>query len=284
MGPVAAILPCGTRLHLQHGPIDLIIGADGNRQAAFAAAQGRFASVLDELVAELPLLRARVRPNSDLPKGKIARAMHDAVLPHSASYVTCMAAVAGAVADETLAAMRAATPLRRAYVNNGGDIALYLGKGQTFTTAMAGLNGVDLGRVTVTDRIGGIATSGAGGRSLSRGIADAVTVLADSAAQADAAATLIANAVNVDHPGITRRPASELHPDSDLGDLPVTVFCPTLPGSVLQIALDNGQRVANQMRHTGLIRAAAIFLQGESRLSGQTGFTPTPSHRTLVHA
>ena len=29
MTPVAAILPCGTRLHLQHGPIDLVIGADG---------------------------------------------------------------------------------------------------------------------------------------------------------------------------------------------------------------------------------------------------------------
>jgi ApbE superfamily uncharacterized protein (UPF0280 family) len=270
-------------LHLQHGPIDLIIGADGDRRVAFAAARDRFSTVLDELVGELPLLRKQVQPQSGLPVGKIARAMCLAVQPH-AGFITPMAAVAGAVADEVLIAMRAATDLRRAYVNNGGDIALHLARGQSFTTAMAGPDGADLGRITVTDQIGGIATSGAGGRSLSRGIADAVTVLADSAAQADAAATLIANAVITDHPAIRRQPARDLDPDSDLGDRLVTVFCPPLPLSDIQTALDNGQRSADDMRQRGLIDAAALFLQGESRLSGQTGFTPSPSHRTLVHA
>jgi len=283
MGPVAAILPCGVRLHLQHGPIDLIIGADGDRRVAFAAARDRFVSVLDELVGDLPLLRAQVLPETGLPTGKIARAMVRAVQPHS-GFITPMAAVAGAVADEILTAMRAATHLRRAYVNNGGDMALYLARGQTFTTAMAGPDGADLGRITATDGIGGIATSGMGGRSLSLGIADAVTVLAGSAAQADAAATLVANAVNVNHPAIRRQPARDLAPDSDLGDRPVTVFCAPLPAKDIQTALENGQRAADQMRQRGLIHAAALFLQGESRLSGQTGFTPSPSHRTLVHA
>ncbi|WP_204349766.1 hypothetical protein, partial [Klebsiella pneumoniae] len=73
------------------------------------------------------------------------------------------------------------------------------------------------------DGIGGIATSGAQGRSFSLGIADSVTVLARDAASADAAATLIANAVDLDHPAIRRRPARNLDPDSDLGDRLVTV-------------------------------------------------------------
>ena len=65
----------------------------------------------------------------------------------------------------------------------------------------------------------GVATSGWRGRSFSLGIADAVTVLAATAAAADAAATIIANAVDLPgHPAIARRPASELEDDSDLGD------------------------------------------------------------------
>jgi ApbE superfamily uncharacterized protein (UPF0280 family) len=50
MNPMAAILPCGTRLHLQHGPIDLIISADGQRERAFEAANACFQTVLTELV------------------------------------------------------------------------------------------------------------------------------------------------------------------------------------------------------------------------------------------
>ena len=78
-------------------------------------------------------------------------------------------------------------------------------------------------RLDAASGVGGIATSGARGRSFSLGIADSVTVLARDAATADVAATLIANAVNIDSPAIRRRPARELDPDSDLRDLPVTV-------------------------------------------------------------
>ena len=77
--------------------------------------------------------------------------------------------------------------------------------------------------VHADDPVRGIATSGRHGRSFSLGIADAVTVLAKTAAQADAAATVIANAVDLPgHPAILRRPACELQPDSDLGDRLVT--------------------------------------------------------------
>ena len=270
-GPAAALLP-GDRLHLQHGPIDLIIGADGAARAqAFAAAAARFDGLLAELVAELPHLRAQVTADLPAPQGPVARRMHRAVRPHAGAFVTCMAAVAGAVADEILAAMTAGAPLSRAYVNNGGDIALHLAAGTGFSSAMAGLDGRDLGRIGISAEagIGGIATSGAGGRSFSLGIADSVTVLAHSAAEADAAATLIANAVDLPtHPGIRRQPARDLQPDSDLGARLVVTGVPALPPARIAQALDAGAARAAGLRDDGHIAAAALFLQGGQRLVG----------------
>lgn len=266
--PRATRLP-GDRLHLSHGPIDLVITAEGDRETAFAAATGRFQTILTELVTELPRLR-RPLDNQEF-EGSTARRMADAVRPHMNTFVTPMAAVAGSVADEILAAMTASATLTRAAVNNGGDIALHLAPGQTFTLAMASADAHDLGRITLRteDGIRGIATSGRHGRSHSLGIADSVTVLATTAATADAAATLIANAVDLpDHPGITREPANTLSTDSDLGDRLVTVDVFPLPAQDIQQALDAGKAAALRMIDAGLIRAAALFLQGETRFVG----------------
>lgn len=269
MGAAAALLP-GGRLHLQHGPIDLIIGADGEREAALRAASARFETVLDELVAELPLLRSR---RDEPARGVIARAMQGAVRPHRAgAFITPMAAVAGAVADEVLAAMMSAAKLTRAYVNNGGDIALHLGPGTRFAMAMATEAGGGLGRIAVkaTDPVRGIATSGRGGRSLSLGIADSVTVLAQSAAAADAAATLIANAVDLPgHPSISRRPARDIAPDNDLGTRPVTEAVGHLAPDEIDRALDRGAALAQDFRARGLIHGGALFLRGQARVLGK---------------
>jgi uncharacterized protein len=282
-GPVAALLP-GNRLHLQHGPIDLIIGVDGNRDAAFSAAWLRFQTVLTELVAELPLLR---RPVGETPQGAIARRMVDAVRPHNAVFITPMAAVAGAVAQEILAAMTAATPLTRAYVNNGGDIALHLALGQSYSLAIASPDTIPLGQVQINaaDPVRGIATSGQGGRSFSFGIADAVTVLAATAAQADVAATLIANAVDLPgHPGIIRKPADSLQHDTDLGDRLVVAQVGRLTDNETETALIRGERIAKTMLATGHIHAAALFLNGQSRLVGATKAIHLIRQRTLAHA
>jgi ApbE superfamily uncharacterized protein (UPF0280 family) len=109
----------------------------------------------------------------------------------------------------------------------------------------------------------GIATSGWRGRSFSLGIADSVTVLANSAASADAAATMIANAVNCDFAGIIRAPAEQLKDDSDLGSLLVTVDVPPLPPRSIAAALEGGRAEAEYWRDRGIIYAAALFLQGE---------------------
>ena len=266
----------GTRLHLQHGPIDLIIGADGHhadgRNLAFAAAEQRFDGLLAALVQELPLLRAAMTPDLPDPQGAVARRMYAATRPFgSAVFVTAMAAVAGAVADEILSAMTRAAPLRRAYVNNGGDIALHLGPGARFVSAMRGLDGRDLGRIVVNggDGIGGIATSGKGGRSLSLGIADSVTVLARTAAAADVAATLVANAVDLPgHPAVRRSPASALQPDSDLGELAVVTAVGPLSPPEAATALAAGAARAQSYLRAGRIAGAALFLQGQSLMVG----------------
>jgi hypothetical protein len=115
----------------------------------------------------------------------------------------------------------------------------------------------------------GVATSGWRGRSFSLGIADAVTVLASSAAVADAAATLIANAVDLPgHPAIERTPAGDLDPQSDLGDLLVTREVGPLAANEIDIALAAGALEAEHWRRAGVIEAAALRLGEASRLVG----------------
>jgi len=184
-------------------------------------------------------------------------------------FVTPMAAVAGAVADEVLAALVLGRRLSKAIVNDGGDIAIHLAPGAMLATgivadiAAPALDAIS--KVPAASPVRGIATSGWRGRSQSLGIADAVTVLAHSAAAADAAATLIANAVNVDHPSIRRVPARALREDSDLGGRLVTVDVPPLPPAAIDTALTAGAVCAERMRADGLIDAALLVLQGRAR-------------------
>ncbi|MGO1079536.1 UPF0280 family protein [Inquilinus sp. CA228] len=291
--PQIALLPDGRRLHLQDGPIDLIVEASGAAEAvraAYAAAARRFTGLLDELCDELPLLRAPARLDVCSLQGPIARRMHDAVAPYAAeSFITPMAAVAGAVAEAVLAAMTAAAPLDRAYVNNGGDIALHLAPGQSFTVGLVdrpdqpGLFGTTV--LAAGDEIRGIATSGWRGRSFSLGIADAVTILAVGAADADAAATVVANAVDLPgHPEIQRVPAREVQPDSDLGDRPVTRGVGPLHPAEIDAALEAGVAKADTLIACGLIRAAALHLAGETRTAGLGSPPPSSQAKSLIHA
>ena len=270
--PVAAVLPDGRRRHFQHGPIDLVLEAVGARSEAAAAydqAWDRFQTVLDELVAELSALRT---PLGDVPlpvTGTVARAMVRACVPHRPLFITPMAAVAGAVADEVLGALTRNRRLDKAYVNNGGDIALYLARGQSLTTGLVTLGQrptLDgFSRIEAASPVRGIATSGWRGRSFSMGIADSVTVLASTGAVADAAATLIANAVDVEDPAIRREPAAALAPDSDLGERLVTVEVGPLPRERIEQALNGGVARAEDMRRRGLIVDALLVLQGQVR-------------------
>src|SRR3954469_5617837 len=275
--PQLRFLADGKRLHLQDGPIDLIVeanGTEGSGVVAYSAAARRFTGLLDELCAELPLLRTAADPARCLLRGKVARRMHDAVAPFAANcFITPMAAVAGSVAEEILAAMLQNAQLSRAYVNNGGDIALHLDDAEHFTLGLADRpDAPGLLRTMIIhadDPTRGIATSGRHGRSFSLGIADAVTVLARTASEADAAATIIANAVDLPgHPAIVRCPANELQPDSDLGARLITRDVGRLTEDEIDRALQAGASQAQELLVAGLIEGAALRLLGETLVVG----------------
>ncbi len=262
----AARLPDG-RLHLHHGPIDLIVTIEGEgRAGAEAALIARFDHVLEDLVGDLPTLRAPTHPDTRVGTG-VAQRMVDATAPFCPDFITPMAAVAGAVADEMCETIARCAGISRAIVNNGGDIALLLSSGQRARVAMAG--GGSLLTLGAHDPWRGVATSGWRGRSWSRGIADAVTVVARNAAAADAAATMIANRVDLPgHRGIGRSPANALSADSDLGARLVTTAVPLLTLAEADTALSAGAAHAAMLLRRGLIGGAALFLQGRSRLIG----------------
>jgi len=281
-GAVRAQLGDG-RWHFQHGPIDCIVFAEGESGAAAECidrAWLRFRGVLEELVAELPLLRLDLSSPAGAAAaaaGPVARRMVAACRRHAAGgrFITAMAAVAGSVAEE-LIGFFAEPRIRRAYVNNGGDIALHLSPGASFevglfTDPAHGLAGLPLdGRFAIdaSSPVRGIATSGWRGRSFSLGIADVVTVLATSASRADAAATVIANAVDVDDPRIVRRPANAVRDDSDLGERLVTCAVPPMPDALVAQALGNGRRAAANEIAAGRIVAALLCLQGRASACG----------------
>lgn len=281
--PQAAMLPDGKRLHLQHGPIDLIVEAFGTARHvrnAYHAATQRFETVLQELVAELATLRKETHRDGLHVSGVIAQRMEKAVRPYWRHRVTPMAAVAGSVAQEILRVITDAAELNRAFVNNGGDIAIHLAAGERFAIASPS------GKITVTNEhsIGGIATSGWRGRSFSLGIADAVTVLAGTASEADVAATLIANAVNLpDSVKIKRTPACELAPDSDLGQRLVTTGVAQLSCRETDDALARGYCFAQRLVATGQIISASLMLQRKVIAVPGAPFA-TSRQESLIHA
>lgn len=265
------------RWHFQHGPIDLVISAEGDSSvvdAAHEAAWQRFTEVLPELVQELAQLRLAVRGQCRL-HGPVAQRMWQACQPFEANFITSMAAVAGSVADELITQYTRAG-VQRAWVNNGGDIALHLAPTQSLRVGLyadlARLDAAQLrggleldGHLDVSAEmpVRGVATSGWRGRSFSLGIADSVTVLARTAAQADAAATVIANAVNVVDARVQRQPASALKDNSDLGDRLVTTEVPRLESNLVQRALKTGRQKAQTLRAAGLIHAATLVCQNQ---------------------
>jgi uncharacterized protein len=321
----------GRRLHLNHGPIDVVLEAWGVRdevERAYAQAAAAFPFVLPTLCRELPRLRSQV---DDMPfEGPVAERMRRACLPlitppvprsgiggeaaegggevrcvaretlmtspsraarlppllsrfarqEGRTFLTPMAAVAGAVADHLLAAMTSGRRLEKAYVNDGGDIAFHLAAGKSLNCGLvADLAAPALdGRFELTHDLpvrglatSGRATKGQGGRSFSLGIADAVTVLAHDAASADAAATIVANAVDLPgHPAVARVPADSLDPDNDLGARPITIGVGALSHVEIDAALARGRETAELLTRAGRIHAAVLVLRGRMASVGLT--------------
>tara|TARA_Y100000992_G_C21204105_1_gene462022 strand:+ start:156 stop:1010 length:855 start_codon:yes stop_codon:yes gene_type:complete len=248
------------RLFLRHGPINIVLEAIGiDKDLAYQNVKGYFETLLEQLVLDMELLKEEVVFNRKF-NNKISQSMQDATERYSPTFITPMAAVAGSIADNILRVLINNTNLEKAYVNNGGDVSFYLNKNQIMKTSLAAIPNM-IAEIKYKDKSRGIATSGWRGKSFSRGIADSVTVLADNAAMADAAATMIGNAVDIyNHPKIKKQPANEMYEDSDLKNLLITVEVGLLTKVEIKEALKNGYQTALQYINKDLINTALIQL------------------------
>jgi ApbE superfamily uncharacterized protein (UPF0280 family) len=263
------------------GPMTLTISAWAGGQARPVAAAQTARQALRLLAVLADFQNYLKRPISELPPDRpapsVVKRARDAAQAVGRG-LTPLAAVAGAVADE-LSEVALELGADKVIVNNGGDIALRLTPGQTAQMGLRAFPAKDhateqgpeaplLGRLNISDGdgIGGVATSGWGGRSFSLGLADAVSVWAASAALADAAATALGNAVTAEIDGVTRQPASEIDPASDLGDVLVTTEVPELSPEERAAALAAGREEALRLRQEGNLIGCLIALQGDYAL------------------
>jgi len=266
------------RLFLRHGPIDMFVKIDAENtdivRKAYHKIAEHFGDILPQLSDELPVLRTEIKRIYDLPSGSVAARMYNSATRFSEyGYVTPMIAVAGSVADHVCNLVEPFDDINRILVNNGGDISLRLNEGTALNVGICDDITEPEISTTATIRsdsgIGGVATSGWKGRSFSLGIADAVTVLASTAALADAAATLIANAVDIPYSNkIDRQKASSISPDSDLGDKLVTTQVANLSHVEIEEALLRGKECAKKLRASGLVDTVYIALKGKRMIVG----------------
>lgn len=257
---------------VDHGPVTMTIEAFLGGQpltGAAVAGAGKVPAMLNQLVEYLPAARravAELDPAGDHTYPEVLRRMTLSVRRLEEADFTPMAAVAGTFSDMVKEVVVDAGS-DRVIVNNGGDIALHIGSARDpFRVGIIS----DLAAGRVTHRlnvfpgmgVGGIATSGLGGRSLTKGVASAVTVVAENGSLADAAATAISNATNCNDPGVERCPAEELDYLTDIRGHLVTRRVGILAGASVEEALLNGVRRARELCWQGMIVGAVVFVQG----------------------
>ncbi len=256
---------------VDYGPMHMYIQATdrGRPLPDLAAEGGRSAfGVLEDIARFLPLLKrkaARIEARAAFPE--VVRKMIEAAQKMEAADLTPMAAVAGAASD-AVADYCIAKGGTKIIVDNGGDVALRLKGDETARVGIKTEIGAQQPGYLLAIRagmgVGGVATSGLGGRSFTKGIASAVTVVAESAALADAAATVIANATNVEDPAITRYLPETVYPDTDIAGEWVTGAVGALPAAKIDEALRRGLAAAEGLGDRGLIMGAFIAVKGKA--------------------
>ncbi len=258
------VLPDG-RVFVDYGPASMVITARRQGEPFPEAAEAAFPlieSALAEIAQALPVLR---RAGGDYSRLEgLPRVMAEAVLAAGEPTLTPMAAVAGTVAD-AVADWIFAQGADVVAVNNGGDVALRLGPGQSLRMGiLPELEGGISQVVTLQaeDGVGGVCTSGLGGRSLTRGIARAVTVFSRRCALADACATHLANCSYVASPRVHICLAGELEPESDIAGLTVVTGVDSLEEHEVRQGLEQVRREALRQLERGNLLFAAADIQG----------------------
>jgi len=251
---------------LDYGPMQMTIFASlhGQPQTEAVKTAALFAmTILDELATcrqTAGQQQSAIIDSDDYPE--ILKNMIEAVKCSGDTTLTPMAAVAGSIAD-MVADYLSIAGATKVIVNNGGDIALRLAQHETAAVGVAPIIGggqTHIIHVKAEDGIGGIATSGLGGRSFTKGIATAAIVAAHRAAIADACATSIANATYTPHSSIKVGLAGNIDPDSDITNHVVVYEAYDVPAEIAEQALYNGYQQAQDFYQRKLIAGVALFI------------------------
>ncbi|WP_298019061.1 UPF0280 family protein [uncultured Dysosmobacter sp.] len=259
-------LPDG-RVFVDYGPTSMVITARRQGAPAVDLAKAAFPLIQDalgEIAKALSVLRQYPGEGDFSQLEGLPRVMAEAVLATGEETLTPMAAVAGTVAD-AVADWIFAQGAEFVAVNNGGDVALRLGPGQQMRMGiLPDLNGSISQVVTLRaeDGIGGVCTSGLGGRSLTRGIANSVTVFSHRCALADACATHIANCSYIDSPRVHTCLAGELEPESDIAALRIVRQVEALEEREIRQGLEQVHQEALRQLERGNLVSAAADIQG----------------------
>lgn len=259
-------LPDG-RVFVDYGPTSMVITARRQGVPAVDLAKAVFPLIQDalgEIAKALPVLRQYPREGDFSQLEGLPQVMAEAALATGEETLTPMAAVAGTVAD-AVADWLFARGADLVAVNNGGDVALRLGPGQQMRMGiLPDLEGAISQVITLRaeDGIGGVCTSGLGGRSLTRGIANSVTVFSRRCALADACATHIANCSYIDSPRVHTCLAGELEPESDIAALRVVRQVEALEEREIQQGLEQVHQEALRQLARGNLVSVAADIQG----------------------
>lgn len=258
------------RVFVDYGPASMVITAKCGDEWLSQLACEAFPVIeaaLAEIAQALPDLRRYPKDADFSHLSGLPRVMAESALATGEGTLTPMATVAGTVAD-TVADWLFVRGADFVAVNNGGDIALRLGPGRQLRMGiLPDLDGGITQVVTIRaeDGIGGVCTSGLGGRSLTRGIARSVTVFSRRCAQADACATHLANCSFIQSPRVHTCRAGELEPESDIADLTIVRSVDTLTEEEVTRGLEQVRRETEVQMARGNLLYMAADIQG-SRL------------------
>jgi len=246
------------------GPMRLVISSFLGKvpQPAMSRNAARYAFEVLERIARWREKLSRACPQiSSQMEEPLALEMVSSALAVGDADLTPMAAVAGTIAD-AVADYLADRGMTKAIVNNGGDIAIRLrGENSATVGIREDVQANDFSHVI---RLGpersawGVATSGLGGRSLTRGIASAATVIAHKASVSDAAATAVANASFVEDPQVIQEYAEQIDPATDIPGILVTCEAGPLRHETTSLAVQRALERANALMERGVITGAFV--------------------------
>ena len=263
----ATVIPGGSVL-AESGPMRLVISASIGKvvqtKTALRAAEESY-GFLERVARHRKFLGRQFLETREQIRDPLALKMINSVLTIGDEDLTPMAAVAGTIADE-VADFLFELGMTKVVVDNGGDVAIRADREDPVTVGIRpDVNDRAVSYVIGLDpdlRSHGVATSGLGGRSLTRGIASAATVVARTASLADAAATAVANASFLEDEQVLRRPAEEIDPYTDIAGLDITVKVGPLSEEMKSRAVSQSIRRAEDLVQQGVILGAFVAVQG----------------------